>query len=85
MSIEDAEEIFEKRWNLWSEEERQEFVSALDAEDSMTPLVLTLCFSHPHSVSDEFSIKLDALSPGWLEKRWLRETRPKFHPLGRFY
>ena len=40
MKIEEAEAIFGKRWNQWTEEENREFASVLQADELVYPIYL---------------------------------------------
>jgi hypothetical protein len=46
MQIEAGEIIFGKRWDEWTEEEKQEFVSVMEPEDMGYPIYLNLALKY---------------------------------------
>jgi hypothetical protein len=47
MTVEEAEEVFGKRWAFWSLKEQREFVSALETpEELTTPVACNLVMQH---------------------------------------
>lgn len=50
MKIEEGEAIFGKRWADWSEAERREFVSCLEANEINFPLVINWALHYADSL-----------------------------------
>lgn len=46
MTIEDAEAIYGKRWNYWSQDEIKQFMSQMEPKDMNTPLLLRWAFEY---------------------------------------
>ncbi len=49
MRIEDAEEIFGRRWYTWSEKEKKEFVSCMTLEEATIPDCLMILSEYPNA------------------------------------
>ena len=58
MRIEDAEQVFGKRWNLWDEQECREFVSVLTEEELKVPGCLKLLVDHLDAASPAIQMKV---------------------------
>lgn len=53
MTLEEAEEIFSKRWQFWSLKEQREFVAAVESPEHLTkPLEVNLVMQHLEYASE---------------------------------
>ncbi len=52
MTIDEGEKVFKKRWNTWTDEERIEFVKALDGTEPTFPIYLSLACAYWRHVPD---------------------------------
>lgn len=62
MNVEEGEKVFGKRWNEWSEQQRIEFVKALDGTEPCYPIYLNLCCMYPEHIPEVYEKKI--LPPG---------------------
>jgi len=62
MTVEEGEEVFGKRWNLWTPEERRQFVSVMDRSNMGNPLCLRLICEHMDSAPAEIKAEVVRLT-----------------------
>lgn len=61
MTVDDAEIMFGKRWNKWSEQETLEFVKALQPENLNIPFTLNLAMGHFEKLPEQTQKKMREL------------------------
>ena len=52
MTVDDAEVVFGKRWHQWAEDEKREFIRALEPENLRIAYTLQLAINHPELLQE---------------------------------